>query len=66
MLIKKNIQNNCIFKFNNNIKQFYIFFYFFLTFKKKIYPLQCCTDTSIYSTNCNLLFAPEYKKGDDI
>jgi len=42
---KKNIQNNFIFKFNNNIKQFYILF---LTFKKKIYPLQCCADTSIY------------------
>jgi hypothetical protein len=25
---KKNIQNNFIFKFNNNIKQFYVFFFF--------------------------------------
>ena len=26
---KNKIQNNCIFKFNNNIKQFYVFFFFF-------------------------------------
>jgi hypothetical protein len=34
---KKNIQNNCIFKFNNNIKQFYVFF-FFLHLKRKFIP----------------------------
>lgn len=26
---KNKIQNNCIFKFNNNIKQFYFFLFFF-------------------------------------
>ena len=34
---KNKIQNNCIFKFNNNIKQFYVFF-FFWHLKRKFIP----------------------------